>query len=281
MSHLQKAGSAAALLFVAGVAAACGGSSSAGSTNLLQPKLEKAIAATASTPAAEASIYETVTSGGTTSMALTAKAGFSGTGKQYVNNVALQATAPVKQSLQLAVAGSMLYVTVPPSLQALVPSGIHYVSVSFSQMLTTLEQSGNAGEIATGVASQPAALLSMLKLGTLNSVTRASGAPSGTEAYSAVLALPTGKAGAGLAALGIPPLKTAQVGVWVGPNGLVSRVSIRAALPAASGSQKQSLNVTALYSGFGNTSQFVTISSSQVLPESPSMLASVLGGALG
>ncbi len=281
MSHLQKAGSAAALLFVAGVAAACGGSSSAGSTNLLQPKLEKAIAATASTPAAEASLNETVTSGGTTSMALTAKAGFSGTGKQYVNNVALQATAPVKQSLQLSVAGSTLYVAVPPSLQALVPSGIHYVSVSFSQMLTTLEQSGNAGEIAAGVASQPASILSMLKLGKLSSVAQASGAPSGTKAYSALLALPTGKAGAGLAALGIPPFKTAHVSVWVGSDGLLSRVSINAALPAASGSQKESLNVTAVYSGFGNTSQFVTISSSQVLPESPSMLASVLGGALG
>ncbi|MDA8374330.1 MAG: hypothetical protein M0Z91_08845 [Actinomycetota bacterium] len=281
MSRLTTAGTAATLLAVATVAAACGGSSSAGTTNSLQPKLERAVAATEATPAAEALLSETVTSGSTTRMALSAKAGYSGSGKQYVNNVALIATAPLKQSVQLAVVGSTLYVTVPPSLKAFVPSGIHYVSVSYSKMLAALEQSGNAGEIATGVASQPTALLLILKLGQLSAVTQARGAPSGTEAYSVSLSLPTGKAGAGLAALGIPPVKTAKVSVWVGSNGLVSRISMNAALPAAAGSPGESLTATALYSGFGNYTQWAAIPAVQVLPESPSMLASVLGGALG
>ena len=281
MSYLQRAGSASALLAVGALAAACGGSSSAAHTNPLQAKLEKAVTATVAAPAAQVSLSETVTSGGAASMVLTAQAGYSGIGKQYVNNVALQATAPVKQSLHLAVVGSTLYVNVPSSLRTLVPSGIQYVSVGYSQMLAALEQSGNAGEIAAGVVSQPAALLSMLKLGQLSSVARARGAPSGTQAYSASLALPTGKAGAGLPALGIPPLKTTKVGVWVGANGLVSRVSIDAALPAAAGSRKEFLSVAALYSDFGNYSQFVAIPPSQVLPESPSLLASVLGSSLG
>lgn len=281
MSHLHGVSSATALLAVGILAAACGGATAAAGTNPLQAKLEKAVATSVATPAAEASLSETVTSGGATTMALTATGGFSGVGKQYVNNVALQATTPVKQSLQMAVVGSTLYVAVPPSLQSLVPSGIHYVSVSYSKMLAALEQSGNAGEIAAGVVAQPASLLSMLKLGRLSSVARATGAPSGAQGYSASLALPTGKAGAGLAAEGIPPVKTAKIDVWVGSDGLVNRVSIDAALPAAAGAPKQSLAVTALYSGGGNYSQFVTIPPSQVLPESPSMLASVLGTALG
>ena len=281
MSRLNTVGTGAALFAVATVAAACGGSSSAGTTNSLQPKLERAVATTEATPAADVVLSERVTSGGSTTMALSAKAGYSGSGKQYVNNVALLATAPLKQSLQLAAVGSTLYVTVPPSLKTLVPSGINYVSVSYSQMLSALEQSGNAGEIAAGIASQPTALLSMLKLGQLSSVAQATGAPSGTKAYSASLSLPTGKAGASLAVLGIPPVKTAKVSVWVGSNGLVSRISMNATLPAVAGAPKESLTATALYSGFGNYTQWATIPAVQVLPESPSMLASVLGGALG